>query len=484
MNKHQDNLKLDNEDNLNLGLEEDSEEIILIEDEEDEENLTTVAPTNDKAWKIMIVDDEPTVHQATQLVLQDFTFNNQSVNLISAYSGAEAMELIAKNPDTAFLLLDVVMESNDAGLKVVKYIREELHNKRVRIILRTGQPGEAPEESIIIDYDINDYKLKLELNHHKLITTAITALRAYSDVISLEESKNEIAQNLQRLQYMQLKLVQNEKMATLGELVTGIAHEINNPVNFITGNLNHAKAYTQDLIEILNLYQNFFPNPGATIEAKIAENDLDFLLDDLPKIIASMEEGTKRIRKICTSMKTFSRSDMEAKVAFNIHDGIDSTLMILQHRLKANKDRPAIEIIKEYGDLPEVQCFPGQLNQVFMNILANAIDALEVANQKLNYQEIEANPSKIRIKTEALTNNVTIKIKDNGPGMPKTVQKQVFEYLFTTKKVGKGTGLGLSISRQIIEEKHGGKLICHSVLGQGTEFTIELPCNKLLAEVE
>lgn len=458
---------------------EDDELIFLEEDEtisfiEDEQKLSP-NKIEQKSWKIMIVDDEPTVHQATQLVLQDFIFDNQPVNLISAYSGTEAMELIAQNPDTAFILLDVVMESNNSGLQVVKYIREELHNKLVRIVLRTGQPGEAPEESVIVNYDINDYKLKVDLNRHKLITTTIVSLRAYRDVVTLEQRTDELAQSLQDLQYLHMKLVQSEKMATLGQLVAGIAHEINNPISFISGNVYHVKEYTNDLISLLNLYQSNFPNPGKEIAEKISEIELDFLVEDLEKMTSAMKEGTRRICDISTSMRTFSRADTMQKVACNLHDGLDSTIMILKYRLKANENRPAIDLIKEYGDLPELQCFPGQLNQVFMNILANAIDALEVANQGLNYQEIEANPKQIIIKTEASTDSVTIKIKDNGSGMPQTVQKQIFEYLFTTKKVGKGTGLGLSISRQIVEEKHGGKLTCHSVLGQGTEFIIELP---------
>ena len=453
-------------------LEED-EEILLIEDEAE----LTVNTADNPAWKILIVDDELTVHQATELVLKDFTFENRPISLISAYSAKEAIEVISQNPDLAFIFLDVVMETNDAGLKVVKYIREELKNKLVRIILRTGQPGEAPEESVILDYDINDYKLKIDLNSYRLVTTTITTLRSYRDVINLEQRTEKLNQALQDLQQAQIQILKSEKMAALGQLTSGITHEINNPVNFITGNLKHAQEYIQDLINLLNLYQESFPDPGKKIESEIESMDLDFLKDDLPKTIISMQEGSKRLRQISTSVKIFSYADTGQKVAFNIHDGIESTVIILKHRLKSNDNRPDIEIVKNYGNLPEVQCFPGQLNQVFMNLLANAIDALEEANQGISYEEIAANPNKITIQTEILPDgtSIAIRIKDNGSGMPKEVQENIFEHLFTTKEVGKGTGLGLSISRQIVEEKHHGKLSCCSQLGRGTEFLIVLP---------
>ena len=199
-------------------------------------------------------------------------------------------------------------------------------------------------------------------------------------------------------------------------------------------------------------------------------------MEDLPNILASMKEGSERIRHISSSLKTFSRSDTSGQVAFNIHEGINSTLTILKYRLKANDKRPAIEVIKEYGDLPLLKCYPGQLNQVFMNIIANAIDALDELNQHRSYEEIQANPNQITIRTEvsADSNSIVIRIKDNGSGMSKEVKQQLFEHSFTTKPVGQGTGLGLLISRQIVEEAHGGKLTCSSIPGQGTEFAIAL----------
>ncbi|RCJ26965.1 serine/threonine protein kinase [Nostoc minutum NIES-26] len=293
-----------------------------------------------------------------------------------------------------------------------------------------------------------------------------------------QEKSRQLAQYLKDLQEAQLQLIQSEKMSSLGNLVAGIAHEINNPVGFITGSISQAKDAIKDLIDYLQLYRAKFPNRDAEIEEKAEEIDVDFLLEDLPKMIDGMKVGTQRIRNISTSLRTFSRADNVSKVSANIHEGIDSTLMILQHRLKANSNRPAIEIIKEYGDISLVKCYLGQLNQVFMNILANAIDALEEVNAGRSYEEnLATTHSAITIKTEINKDNqnVIIKIKDNGLGMTEEVKSCIFNHLFTTKDVGKGTGLGLSISRQIIVENHGGSLICESVLGQGTEFIISIP---------
>ncbi|NER35872.1 MAG: AAA family ATPase [Oscillatoria sp. SIO1A7] len=302
--------------------------------------------------------------------------------------------------------------------------------------------------------------------------------------ISLENARlyqqsQDYAQKLEKsladLQQAQLQLVQNEKMSALGNLVAGVAHEINNPVVFIAGNLEPARYYLEDLFGLIDLYQQKYPEPDADIEAEIKAIDLQFIREDLPQLISSMREGTKRISHISNSLRTFSRTDKEHKVPFDIHQGIDSTLLILKHRLKSNEWRPTIEIFKDYGDLPEVQCFPGQINQVFMNLIANAIDALESANEGRSFDEIAANPNRIVIKTEAKEEEVTIRIADNGTGMPEEVKQRIFEQGFTTKAVGKGTGLGMAIAHQIVEEKHGGRILCSSELGKGTELAIAIP---------
>ncbi|MBP0021672.1 MAG: AAA family ATPase [Cyanobacteria bacterium SBLK] len=285
-------------------------------------------------------------------------------------------------------------------------------------------------------------------------------------------------QALTDLQQTQLQLVQNEKMATLGNLVAGVAHEINNPIGFIDGNVDAAQGYLQDLLDILSLYQENASIPESIVE-EIEDLDPEFIAEDFPNLIASMQKGCDRIRNISASLRTFSRTDADRKTEFNLHEGLDSTLLILKYRLKANEQRPAIEIVKNYGEIPEVKCYPGQLNQVFMNLFANAIDALDERNEGKTFQEIETAPNCIAITTEISEDkkDVFVIITDNGIGMMKKVKTRIFEQGFTTKGVRKGTGLGMAITKQIIEETHGGAIACESELGKGTEFTICLPLN-------
>jgi len=292
------------------------------------------------------------------------------------------------------------------------------------------------------------------------------------------QAQNEHLENaLQDLRKAQTQLIQSEKMSALGNLVAGVAHEINNPIGFLNGSITNIEEYIEYILKHLECYQRCYPEPLPAIEESAEDIELEFLTEDLPKIFSSMKVAIDRIRNISTSLRTFSRADYDRKVACNIHEGIDSTLLILKYRLKANEQRPEIKIIQKYGDLPLIQCFPGQLNQVFMNLVANAIDAIEESNQGRTFAELKAEPNTITVRTEISDDcqSIVIKIKDNGQGIPEVVKARVFDDLFTTKGVGKGTGLGLSISRQIVEETHGGTLICDSVLGEGTEFTIALP---------
>uniref|UniRef100_A0A8J7A8X7 histidine kinase n=1 Tax=Desmonostoc muscorum LEGE 12446 TaxID=1828758 RepID=A0A8J7A8X7_DESMC len=291
----------------------------------------------------------------------------------------------------------------------------------------------------------------------------------------LQQKAQELETALQNLQQAQLQMVQSEKMSALGNLVAGVAHEMNNPLGFIAASIKQAKPTFADIVEHLKLYQETLSHKSEEIIDHESEIDLEYSLEDLPKMLDSMTIACDRLKNISTSLRTFSRADRDYKVPFNIHEGIDSTILILKHRLKANEQRPAIAVVTNYGNLPQIQCFPGQLNQVFMNILANAIDALDESNDGRSFEEIKANPNCITITTSLENNLVKIAIMDNGKGMSELVKQKIFDHLFTTKTVGKGTGLGLAIARQIVEETHNGKLSCNSVLGEGTEFIIEIP---------
>lgn len=298
----------------------------------------------------------------------------------------------------------------------------------------------------------------------------------------LQSQTDELTTTLADLKQAQLQLIQNEKMSSLGQLVAGVAHEINNPVNFIHGNITHVQNYAQDLLGLVDLYQQHYPTPPAVICDEVEDIELDFIREDLPKLLGSMGLGTERIREIVLSLRNFSRMDEAAFKAVNIHEGLDSTLMILGSRLKASSHRPEIQVVRNYGNLPLIECYAEQLNQVFMNILANAIDALEDTYQR---QKSEGKPEQrllqITINTSMMdTQWVMVAIADNGPGIPETVKQQIFNPFFTTKPMGKGTGMGMGISYQIVTERHGGQLLCHTTLGAGTTFTIQIPRGQTL----
>ena len=295
-----------------------------------------------------------------------------------------------------------------------------------------------------------------------------------NEISDRTQAQAKLEQALNELKSTQAQLIQTEKMSSLGQMVAGVAHEINNPVSFVYGNINHVNQYIEDILELIELYQQEFPEPGDDIEEKLEDMELDFVKEDLPKILSSMKMGAIRIREIVLSLRNFSRLDEADMKEVDIHEGIESTLLILQNRLKSKPNRTEIEIIKNYNQLPKVECYPGQLNQTLMNIINNAIDVLEEGIDKLDIQ----NPQ-ICIHTELINNQtVAIRIADNGMGMTQEVKNKLFDPFFTTKPVGKGTGLGLSITYQIIVEKHQGKLSCQSEPGKGTEFIIEIPLHQ------
>ncbi|MEH2353975.1 ATP-binding protein [Nostoc sp.] len=357
----------------------------------------------------------------------------------------------------SLLTVSVPTQSGRLGVIVCEHSRElrPWSDDEVEIIR-----GVADQLAIAID--------QAQLYNQSRAATAAATTQA--------EQLNQVLHNLKETQ---AQLIQTEKMSSLGQLVAGVAHEINNPVNFIYGNLTHVSEYTLGLLELVELYQQSNAHSTPEVEAHIEAIDLDFMAEDLPKILISMKMGANRIREIVLSLRNFSRLDEADMKPVNIHEGIDSTLLILHNRFKQTSGNAGIEIVKEYGDIPLVECYAGQLNQVFMNLIGNAIDALDSYNSKRTIEEIEAKPSQIVIRTQLRNlDRITVKIADNGPGMTEAVKQRLFDPFFTTKAAGKGTGLGLAISAQIITEKHNGAIWCISEPGQGAEFWVEIPINQ------
>ncbi|MFB2975190.1 response regulator [Microseira sp. BLCC-F43] len=418
---------------------------------------------------ILIVDDNPNNIRVL------FEFLHQSGFKVSVVkSGEAAIEKIALiQPD--LILLDVMMPGID-GFETCRRLKADPKAKDIPVIFMTALADTEHKVKGLqigaVDYITKPFhfsEVLARVNVHLALRNARVQL--INEVAERKQIQKQLQQTLKELKKAQTQLIQNEKMSSLGQLVAGVAHEINNPVNFIYGNITHAEEYIQDLLRLLQRYQQYYPNPVSQVQAELEAIDIDFLLEDLPKILDSMKLGTDRIRQIVQSLRIFSRTDEAEIKSVDIHEGIDSTLMILSHRLKAFSNRPNIEIIKKYGNLPLVECYPGQLNQVFMNILNNAIDALEEA---IDMQKIST-PS-IAIRTEVVeSKSIAISITDNGMGMAEDIKQKIFDPFFTTKPVGKGTGMGLSICYQIITEKHGGTLSCASQPGQGTELAIAIP---------
>jgi signal transduction histidine kinase len=426
---------------------------------------------------ILIVDDNPTNVKVLFDVLEA-----EGCRTFIARSGEDALDkLEVLRPD--LILLDVMMAGMD-GFETCMRIKANPVTHVIPVIFMTALSDTADKVNGFscgaVDYIAKPFqqeevlariKLHLELYHLRQQLEKKVAARTQALTTALQE----VQQAQQQLQNSQLKIIQSEKMSALGNLVAGVAHEINNPVGCIVGNVRFVEDAIENLLSLIDLYQQQFTQPDELIAKKLKAIDLEYLRQDLPKLVRAMKDGGDRITSISKSLRTFSRTDTDQKQTFNLQDGIDSTLLILRHRLKANDQRPEIEVMTEYSDGLLIDCFPGQLNQVFMNILANSIDALEESNQGRDFTEIENNPNQIWIKTAAADDQIKITIADNGNGISEEVRSRIFDHLFTTKEVGKGTGLGLAIAHQIIVEKHGGTIVVNSELGKGTEFAISLP---------
>lgn len=424
--------------------------------------VETVAP-----WKILVVDDEDDVHSATRYALAGFLPLNRPITLISACDSAAAKRVFEANSDIALALVDIVMETETSGLDLVRWVRQVHANLKTRIVMRTGQAGHLPEEAVIREYVIDDFREKSEMTRQKLRTLVLSKLRAYDDLCTIEDQKNalQLAVNdrTRQLVAAQEKLMQSDKMASIGQLAAGVAHEINNPIGYVFSNFGTLEKYLQDIYSVLDAYADLeaqcTKSPALlALQRCKSEVDIDFVRTDIAALMQESAEGLDRVRQIVRDLKDFSRSDSADQWVFaDLNRGITSTLNVVRNEIKYRAD-----VVCTLADIPEVQCLPSQINQVVLNLLVNAS------------QSMGAQRGMIEIRTERDESFVRIIVSDNGSGIPNEVLPRIFDPFFTTKPVGKGTGLGLSLAYGIVQ-KHHGDIHVESLLGKGTTFTVKLP---------
>ncbi|MEG4943272.1 response regulator [Microcoleus sp. F4-D5] len=430
---------------------------------------------------LLVVDDTP-----DNLRLLSTMLSNKGYKVRGVINGEMALKAARSTPPD-LILLDITMPQMN-GYEVCQHLKADARTSSIPVIFLSALDRVLDKVKAFavggVDYITKPFHLEEVLARvENQLTIQRLQKKLHEQNARLQESEakereksQQLELALQQLQNAQAQLIQSEKMSSLGNVVAGVAHEINNPISFIKGNLCPVTEYTQDLLRLVQLYAEDFPNPTAAIQEQLEAMDLTFLKNDLPKLIASMSVGADRIEEIVHSLRNFSRLDEAELKAVDIHEGLESTLMILQHRLKDEADQTIIKVVKEYEPLPKIECYAGQMNQVFMNVLTNAIDALQSEKSTANDVDDSSPIPTITICTKLLSDwQVGIYITDNGPGITEDIQQRIFEPFFTTKEVGQGKGLGLSISYAIVVENHGGQLRCLSVPDRGATLEIEIP---------
>ena len=434
------------------------------------------------AISVLVVDDQPIVVESIRRILSSET----DIKIHACNDPTLALSTAAELKPTV-ILQDLIMPDVD-GLMLVKFFRAHPVTKEIPIIVLSSKE-DAKTKASAFTSGANDYLVKLP-DPIELAARLRYHSQAYCNLLKRNEAEQTLVQNkvleekveertielkqaLHNLKQAQTKLIHNEKMSSMGQLVAGIAHEVNNPINFIYGNLNYMNGYVQDLLDLIQAYKEHYPTPAPQIDERLEELDLEFTSTDLLQSFVSLRSGAKRIRDLVLSLRNFSRFDESDLKKVSLHEGIDSTLAMLGSKLES------FEIKKDYGELPKVNCYAAQLNQVFMHIITNAIDAVENQSEG-EHSNLSNKPPLLHISTSVADSSpesgrVAVWISDNGPGISPEIQDRIFDPFFTTKEVGSGTGLGLSISHQIVTVQHQGALKCYSVPSQGTKFLIELP---------